>query len=371
MYNMRKRKIAVVGAGNAGCITALHYHCWGRLELDKIIVYHDPSVPIERVGQGTAIKVADLLFNTLGIDFIENNPIKATVKHGIMYENWGKRDIFHSFPLSTVGCHYIPHLLSQVTLESGLFDVVEKKITNPEKQIDADYIFDCRGRTQKGFKDSSKKLNNPLNSVLLARKEGQDLSLTYTRCVATPDGWTFVIPNYDSVSYGYLYNKNITDIESTKQNFVQMFGVDFDLIANIEFDNYIENNVWDGSKTILNGNRFSFLEPLEATSTGFFLNVAREAWDHIFNQKSKKDCNTSIQEEMKRIETFVLWHYQAGSRFNTPFWDYAKNLKFNPDKKFLYMKDFANQTDHIDQCTNKEPYSQWSFHSFNKWIKVF
>ena len=123
-------RIAIVGAGNAGCITALHYHKY--LEIDnEIVIYHSPEQhPIERVGQGTILTVSELIGTTIDTDFY-NNKIGATIKSGILYENWGK-------------------------------------------------------------------------------KQGRDPDLIYTRSVATPNGWTFVIPNVDSVSYGYMYNNNIT-----------------------------------------------------------------------------------------------------------------------------------------------------------------
>ena len=38
-------------------------------------------------------------------------------------------------------------------------------------------------------------LINPLNSVLLSKKFERDNDLIYTKCVATPNGWTFIIPN--------------------------------------------------------------------------------------------------------------------------------------------------------------------------------
>lgn len=365
---MRKKKIAIVGAGNAGCMTALHSY-WNRDKLDKITIYHDPSIPLEMVGQGTTIRVAKLIFDTLNIDFIENNPIKATVKHGIMYENWGKRNTFHNFPLNYVGCHYIPNLLSKTVLESNLFEVIERKITDTETEIDADFVFDCRGKTQRGFKDKSKKLVNPLNTVLLAKKEGRDVNLTYTRCVATPNGWTFVIPNHDSVSYGYLYNNTITKFEDAKKNFIDLFEVD--PFIDISFENYIEESMWSGKKTILNGNRLSFLEPLEAASTAFYMDTAATAYEHIFDERSKFDCNTEVQKDMKKIETFVLWHYQAGSKFNTPFWKHAKELQFNPDKTFNYIKNFVENNDHIEQWKFPGDYSQWPPYSFSKWLKVF
>ncbi len=363
---MSKKKISIVGAGNAGCLTALHYHYWGRDDIDKITIYHDPTIPIERVGQGSALTVTDLLFNTLNIDFIENNPIKATPKHGIMYENWGHQDVFHNFPMGKIACHYVPNLLSEVVLNSGLFNVVEGSIVNPEQEIDSDWIFDCRGKSHQG---SRKKLNNPLNSVLLGKKPGRDLTLTYTRCVATPDGWTFVIPNHDSISYGYLFNNTVTTSEEAQANFTSMFDVISD--AEIVFENYIENTMWNGKRTILNGNRLSFLEPLEATSTGFHLYTAREAWEHIFNGKSKAECNLKVQREMKRIEAFILWHYEAGARFDTPFWEHTKKFQSEPDAELELFKNFVLENDHINQWKVSENYSQWPPYSIDKWMRVF
>jgi len=53
-------KLAIIGAGNAGCITALHFKKYApTLEID---LYHDSkNNPIELVGQGTTIGVSELL----------------------------------------------------------------------------------------------------------------------------------------------------------------------------------------------------------------------------------------------------------------------------------------------------------------------
>ena len=59
MTQQRRNKLAVIGAGNAGCITALHfkYH-QPDLEID---LYHDSEYhPIELVGQGTTTGVVEL-----------------------------------------------------------------------------------------------------------------------------------------------------------------------------------------------------------------------------------------------------------------------------------------------------------------------
>ncbi len=364
--------IAIVGAGNAASITAMYYHVHGRLVNDlvnKITIYYDPKIPIERVGQGSVLSISKLVSKCFDIDwYVDNNIIKATPKTGILYENWGNVDkLFHPFSLSNISFHYVPQLLTKHVLECGLFEVVEKNIVDPEKEIDADFIFDCRGKPE----DYSEydDLINPLNSVILSRKEGRDLELNYTRCVATPHGWTFIIPNHDSVSYGYLYNDKITLKDIAEENFIDLFDVVPD--GYLKFKNYIAKNMWRGERTILNGNRLCFLEPLEATSLAFYQTVCASAFQTIFKGISKEVTNKSMRNEMKEIQNFVLWHYQTGSKYATPFWDYAKSLEFDYDKRFNQFLNISrkHKYDKLRFALGEE-YGQWSYVSFKKWEEL-
>ena len=335
-------RIAIVGAGNAGCITALHYHKY--LEVDnEIVIYHSPEQhPIERVGQGTTLPPIRLIQNQLRLNWY-NNPIDATFKSGILYEGWGKKNdkIFHPFAVSTISMHFVPQKLSKAVLESGYFKVIEKTITDPEKEIDADVIFDCRGRHNRD-KSNYDTLINPLNSVLLYKKQGRDPDLIYTRTVATPNGWTFVIPNVDSVSYGYLYNNTITSKEDATEDFLDRFELP-ETDGELTFENYMAKNMFVGERTVLNGNMYGFVEPMEATSLGFYQDVCRQAWDGIFGNEKLSVCNNTMRKYMKQIETFILWHYQYGSKYDTPFWEYAKSLPFNPDDEFDNIKMYGGQ----------------------------
>jgi len=48
--------------------------------------------------------------------------------------------------------------------------------------------------------------------------------------------------------------------------------------------------------------------------------------------------------------------YRFGSKYNTPFWKYAKSLPFNPDPRFYEI---------CDDSSNDDVYSQWENYSFN------
>ena len=370
---MKKKKIAIIGAGNAGCISALHYYFFGR-DKYEIEIYHSPEKhPIERVGQGTTIPPAALISSVFSSNWY-NNEIGSTFKSGILYEGWGKAmdEFFHSFPMTNMAMHYVPQKLSNAVLESGLFKVKQQTINDPEKEIDADIIIDCRGRHNRD-KDNYEPLINPLNACLLCRKEGRDNDLIYTRTVATPDGWTFVVPNQDSTSYCYLYNNKITCKEEATYNMMELFDVEPD--GDLTFENYIAKNVCVGERTFLNGNRCGFLEPLEATATGFYQNVCQAIYCTTIGAIPRQSVNTYVREEMFRLETFILWHYQFGSKYDTPFWKYAKSLPFNPDDKFNYMLEKSKGMTKLEIDQQYEPnvselYGQWAYLSFKTWYEI-
>ena len=374
---MQKKRIAIIGAGNAGCITALHFYFYAR-DLFEIEIYHSPGEhPIERVGQGTTIPPAMLISSVFGSTWYDNN-IGATFKTGILYEGWGKAkdEFFHTFPMSNMSMHYVPQKLSDAVIKSGLFKVKEQTINDPEKEIDSDWIIDCRGRHNRD-RDNYQALVNPINACLLYRKEGRDSDLIYTRTVATPNGWTFVVPNTDSVSYGYLYNNTITSKEDATEDFLERFNLP-ETDGELSFENYMCKNIFVGERTILNGNRAGFLEPLEATSTRFYEAINRQGWDALMTDAHHGVLNQNVQDVIKEIETFVLWHYQNGSKYESPFWEYVKSIPFNPDAKFTRILKQSrtmtyNEMDTVgvynpDGTVQGDGYGTlWSLKSFKNW----
>ena len=369
-----KKKIAVVGAGNAGCISALHFYNYAD-DKYEIEIYHSPGEhPIERVGQGTTVTPSALISSVLGSTWYDN-PIGATFKSGFLYEGWGKfkDETFHPFPMTNMALHYVPKKLSNAVLESGLFKVNQQTINDPEKEIDADMIIDCRGRHNRD-KNEYDSLINPLNACLLYDKKEVDLTMHYTGCVATPNGWTFVVPNNDSVSYGYLYNNTITSKEDATEDFLERFELP-EIDGELTFENYIAKNVCVGERTFLNGNRCAFLEPLEATATGFYQNVCQAIYCTTIGAIPRQSVNAYVREEMFRIEQFILWHYQFGSKYDTPFWEYAKSLPFNPDNKFNYMVEKSKGMTYLEIDQQYDPkvselYGQWSYLSFKNWYEL-
>ena len=101
---------------------------------------YDPEIPPERVGQATILEASALLWAATGFNWYDNK-IHATMKSGILYENWGKTDkLFHPFPADSMAIHYCPWEMQASILTSGRFKTTYKNL--PELgDIDSDYIF--------------------------------------------------------------------------------------------------------------------------------------------------------------------------------------------------------------------------------------
>ena len=124
---MKKTKITIVGRGNAGCFTALHYGYYLRKNKEvEIELIYDPNTPTEFVGQGTQLEATDLMGRALDICQYHNQP-KATLKLGILYENFGKanKEIYHPFTYNATSVHYEPYKIQDAILKSDLFTVKE------------------------------------------------------------------------------------------------------------------------------------------------------------------------------------------------------------------------------------------------------
>ena len=382
-------KIVIIGAGNGGVWTALHYAYHSRkAEEIEIELIHDPEIDSFPVGQALFPGQSALLYAACDISWYSNE-VRATPKLGILYENWSKGtpNLYHEFPFDQIAMQADPKYLQRYILNSGLFVVKEGNVTDLDT-VDADVIFDCRGNIGKDNIEYE-SLYSPVNSVLLAVGPPPEKPQLWSRHVATPNGWTFVIPNTtETLSYGYLYNSNITSIEEAKINFREVFpeakgsySQHFehrDEIINLPFESYIAKNPIridsNGRKIILNGNRLAFLEPMESTAIGFYHAVAIFALDWI-RGKDNVDAAlvvANIKKMIHEIHTFTSWHYTKGSVYDTPFWLSAQvqtSAMFEqPDELFQNIVDLAKITDYVDvDITFKGRYGLWPAASIKRW----
>ena len=371
-------KIAIVGAGNGGCLTALHLGWYSRESKDiEVELIYNPDISPEPVGQATTILAPKLLWAALGFNWY-NNPIHATLKTGILYEGWGnKENHFHEFAGDAVGMHFCPWELQDYILKSKWFKVTESNVLDVNN-VDADYVIDCRGKP----KDLSnyEKLDNPLNACILAKPNWDTLQNPWSRHITTPDGWTFVIPTDESSPshkncVGYSYNNNITSKEDAEKNLLNMFDVEIN--KHIEFDNYVAKDAVIDGRIFLNGNRLLVLDPLESNSSAVYLTFARNIINVILKKMTPEEANITIKRRIEQTKNFILFHYQSGSKYNTPFWDYAKTFKFSDNLFDEFLQHSLNHDSFYCKSTsyggmsddNVGGYGVWEVFSFRNWVE--
>jgi len=399
ILEMKKMKIVIIGGGNAGVWTALHYGYHTRNDKNiEIELIYNPEIDSFPVGQGTLLNALQLLWLACGTDWYHNE-IRATPKLGILYENFSKKNknIYHPFPLDHIAFQADPKYLQKYILNSGWFGVKEGNVTDLDT-VDADVIFDCRGNT-KTDDIEYESLYSPVNSVLLAVGPSPAKPQLWSRHVATPDGWTFVIPNTtETTSYGYLYNSDITPLETAKTNFRETFpeasesySGHFDHreeVVNLPFESYMAKEPLridsNGRKIILNGNRLAFLEPMESTAIGIYLDVAGMTYNWVVNDEMVHSlCSTNMNKAIyniytmiHEIRTFILWHYTNGSVYDTPFWKTAQaetSLMFKePNETFENIIDIIKSTSNVEVRSieffrSHMDYGQWPASSIKLW----
>jgi hypothetical protein len=366
-------KISIVGRGNAGCISAMHFAHYRnflntKIELELLFDSKIPPVP---TGQGTTLEFPQLLFETFNSGYLNKFP--TTMKTGIMYENFGtKQDkIFHHFPVGRYSLHFEPKQFQDFVCNNLKvnFKEIDENITN-YNQIDSDYIIDCRG-TPKDFTDYD-TLNNPLNCALLASLPKKENDVKYTRSIAHKNGWCFYIPLPDKTSLGYIFNKDLTSIEDAKKDFMKSFGVE-KINKVFPFSQYVAKEPIIDNRVFLNGNKLFFLEPLEATAMGTYINATRFYYDFIFNNVNKKETVFKVKDYINKVQDFILWHYSTGSKYDTIFWRYGKDLwdkheKIHIEKTIKIVRGMSNLD--IEKSRNSNfQYAQWQEWNFDNWIK--
>ena len=355
------RKIAVVGRGTAGSLAAANITCFHPESDYELHHIYDSRIPVIGVGEGSWPSLVQELhkLTNLSHETIQRR-IKGTRKYGIAYEGWGlcNREFTHYFMPrdESYAYHLAADLLGDMLHESTNARHIDAKVLNITKvengaQVEFeglpperyDLVFDARGFPKELCPDEHIDIAFiPTNTAIIRRgpaiiKEERDkpaLQHAYTRAVARPHGWIFVIPLTVHTSYGYIFNRDISDIaevESDFDEFLEIDGVtDYEQRAVIRFPNYVHRQMYDGAVARI-GNAAAFMEPLEATaivSTQLQIGMVIQTRLNRPIEYLEGDApmvNRFLINTILCYGLFVGWHYSCGSIYNSEFWQYARD----------------------------------------------
>lgn len=361
---MKKKKIAVLGRGTAGVLTMAQLLGSNfNEEKSDIEWYFDSNTKPQAVGEGSTLAVPRTLFKNIGFTHSDLEYIDGTFKHGIEKRNWGENKNFtHEFNPPGVGYHFNAVKLQELLFErlSNRIKIIDTNITSD--QIDADFTFDCSGTpSDEELIETAKYI--PVNAAYVTQCFWDAPRFFKTLTIARPYGWVFGIPLRNRCSIGYMFNDTINSLEDVKEDVKSIFE-EFNLVPStttneLHFKNYYRKKNF-GKNVVYNGNASFFLEPLEATTLSVAISINDLALNLLANPLEIHKCNSYYNKRMTKTERIIMFHYFAGSRFKTDFWEFAEERgrrcmeEAVQDKNWLIRYELSKKTDFKDPHSLQE-----------------
>ena len=204
------------------------------------------------------------------------------------------------------------------------------------RMVEGDFFFDCTGfralllgeTLGTGFVDWSHWL--PCDTALAVPSEHAGPPMPYTRATARDAGWQWRIPTQRRVGNGHIYASAFQSEAAARHTLLA--NLDAPALADprrIAFKAGCREAFWRGN-CIAIGLAAGFLEPLESTSI-YLIQEGISRFISLFPRANIPDIlrteyNRHMRTEFEQVRDFVVLHYAATTRDDTPFWRYCRTM---------------------------------------------
>jgi tryptophan halogenase len=215
----------------------------------------------------------------------------------------------------------------------GFIDALELQ---SGEQVRGDLFIDCSGMRALligqtlgvGYEDYSQWL--PCDRAVAVPCESAGELLPLTRSTAHTAGWQWRIPLQSRIGNGHVYSsKFMSDDEATAILMANLDGKPLAEPRPIAFRPGRRQQSWDRNCVAI-GLAAGFFEPIESTSihliqTGItrLLSMFPRAG---FDQADIAEYNAQSATEYAAIRDFIILHYKATERTDSPFWNYCREM---------------------------------------------
>lgn len=204
------------------------------------------------------------------------------------------------------------------------------------KTLEGDFFIDCTGfrgllieqTLNTGYEDWSHWL--PCDSAVAVQTEATGELKPYTRSIAHASGWQWQIPLQHRTGNGLVYcSKYLSDDDAKALLLKNITGKAINEPRIIKYRTGKRRQSWNKNCVAL-GLSSGFVEPLESTSIYLFMmgiiRLMRLFPDGSIKQSSIDEYNKQTNTELEKIRDFIILHYHATERDDSPFWRYCKNM---------------------------------------------
>ncbi len=225
--------------------------------------------------------------------------------------------------------------VSDVTLRADDGFVVSLTMDDGTR-ITADLFIDCSGfrgliieqAMQTGYESWAQWL--PCDRAIAVPCACTEPFTPYTRATARGAGWQWRIPLQHRTGNGHVYaSRFISDDDAERQLLTSLDGAQLAEPNRLRFTAGKRRQIWNRNCVAI-GLSSGFLEPLESTSIHLVqsavIRLVRMLPDCSFDPATIAEFNRQSDFEYERIRDFIILHYKAVERDDTPFWRYCRDM---------------------------------------------
>jgi tryptophan halogenase len=203
--------------------------------------------------------------------------------------------------------------------------------------VEGDFFVDCSGFSAlliegalgTGYEDWSHWL--PCNRAVAVPCESITPLTPYTRATARQAGWQWRIPLQHRIGNGHVFcAEHISEDEATAVLLSNLDGAPLADPRPIRFKTGKRKKAWNKNAVSI-GLACGFVEPLESTS----IHLVQMGIAHLLTyfpaggpeQRDQDQYNRVMDQEYEWVRDFIILHYKATERTDTPFWNQCRTME--------------------------------------------